>query len=56
MANEKILVVDDELSIRLALKTAFVREGIFDWYLKNSFIDQFILKHDLASQLAGMLN
>ena len=28
MANEKILVVDDELPIRLALKTAFVREGM----------------------------
>lgn len=27
----------------------------FDWYLKNSFIDQFILKYDLADQLAGML-
>lgn len=28
MANEKILVVDDELPIRLALKTAFLREGM----------------------------
>ena len=28
MANEKILVVDDELPIRMALKTAFVREGM----------------------------
>lgn len=28
MANEKILVVDDEMSIRLALKTAFLREGM----------------------------
>lgn len=28
MANEKILVVDDELSIRIALKTAFLREGM----------------------------
>lgn len=28
MANEKILVVDDELPIRLALKTAFSREGM----------------------------
>lgn len=28
MANEKILVVDDEIAIRLALKTAFVREGM----------------------------
>lgn len=28
MANEKILVVDDELPIRLALKTAFIREGM----------------------------
>lgn len=28
MANEKILVVDDELPIRLALKTAFGREGM----------------------------
>lgn len=28
MANEKILVVDDELPIRLALKTAFTREGM----------------------------
>lgn len=28
MANEKILVVDDELPIRLALKTAFLREEI----------------------------
>lgn len=28
MANEKILVVDDELAVRLALKTAFVREGM----------------------------
>lgn len=28
MANEKILVVDDEMPIRLALKTAFLREGM----------------------------
>lgn len=28
MANEKILVVDDELPIRIALKTAFMREGM----------------------------
>lgn len=28
MANEKILVVDDEMAIRLALKTAFLREGM----------------------------
>ena len=28
MANEKILVVDDELAIRMALKTAFLREGM----------------------------
>ena len=28
MANERILVVDDELPIRLALKTAFLREGM----------------------------
>lgn len=28
MANEKILVVDDELAIRMALKTAFGREGM----------------------------
>lgn len=28
MANEKILVVDDELSVRMALKTAFTREGM----------------------------
>ncbi|MDO4329559.1 MAG: response regulator transcription factor [Lachnospiraceae bacterium] len=28
MANEKILIVDDELAIRLALKTAFTREGM----------------------------
>lgn len=28
MAKEKILVVDDELSIRMALRTAFVREGM----------------------------
>lgn len=28
MANEKILVVDDEMAIRLALKTAFAREGM----------------------------
>lgn len=28
MANEKILIVDDELPIRLALKTAFSREGM----------------------------
>lgn len=28
MANEKILVVDDELSIRMALRTAFTREGM----------------------------
>ncbi len=28
MANEKILVVDDELSIRMALKAAFTREGM----------------------------
>lgn len=28
MANEKILVVDDERSIRLALRTAFRREGM----------------------------
>lgn len=28
MANEKILVVDDELAIRLALRTAFQREGM----------------------------
>lgn len=28
MAKEKILVVDDELSVRLALRTAFIREGM----------------------------
>lgn len=28
MANEKILVVDDELAIRMALRTAFTREGM----------------------------
>ncbi len=28
MANEKILVVDDEMPIRLALRTAFLREGM----------------------------
>lgn len=28
MANEKILIVDDEMPIRLALKTAFLREGM----------------------------
>lgn len=28
MANEKILVVDDELAIRIALRTAFTREGM----------------------------
>ena len=28
MANEKILVIDDELAIRMALKTAFQREGM----------------------------
>ncbi|MCD8369586.1 MAG: response regulator transcription factor [Clostridiales bacterium] len=28
MANEKILIVDDELSVRMALRTAFVREGM----------------------------
>lgn len=28
MANEKILIVDDELAVRLALKTAFKREGM----------------------------
>ena len=28
MANERILVVDDEIAIRLALKTAFLREGM----------------------------
>lgn len=28
MANEKILIVDDELAIRVALKTAFGREGM----------------------------
>lgn len=28
MANEKLLIVDDEFSVRLALKTAFVREGM----------------------------
>lgn len=28
MANEKILVVDDELPIRMALRTAFTREGM----------------------------
>ncbi len=28
MANEKILIVDDELTVRLALKTAFIREGM----------------------------
>ncbi len=28
MANEKILVVDDELSVRMALRTAFTREGM----------------------------
>ena len=28
MANEKILVVDDELAIRLALRTAFLKEGM----------------------------
>lgn len=29
MANENILIVDDELAIRMALKTAFAREGMF---------------------------
>ncbi len=33
-----------------------MEDSRFDWYLKNSFIDQFILKHDLASQLAEILN
>ncbi len=28
MANHEILIVDDELSIRMALKTAFTREGM----------------------------
>lgn len=28
MANEKILVVDDDLAIRMALKTAFIRESM----------------------------
>ncbi len=28
MANERILIVDDELAIRMALKTAFSREGM----------------------------
>ena len=28
MANENILIVDDELAIRMALKTAFAREGM----------------------------
>ena len=28
MANERILIVDDELAIRMALKTAFTREGM----------------------------
>lgn len=28
MANEKILIVDDELAIRMALRTAFQREGM----------------------------
>ncbi len=28
MAKEKILIIDDELAVRLALKTAFVREGM----------------------------
>lgn len=28
MAGERILIVDDEMSIRLALKTAFLREGM----------------------------
>lgn len=28
MANEKILVVDDELPVRMALRTAFTREGM----------------------------
>ena len=28
MANEKLLIVDDELAIRMALKTAFTREGM----------------------------
>lgn len=28
MANEHILIVDDELAIRMALKTAFTREGM----------------------------
>lgn len=31
MANEKILVVDDELAIRIALSTAFQREGMQVW-------------------------
>lgn len=31
MANEKILVVDDELPIRIALSTAFQREGMQVW-------------------------
>jgi len=28
MANEKILIVDDELAVRMALRTAFQREGM----------------------------
>lgn len=28
MANEKVLIVDDEMPIRMALKTAFIREGM----------------------------
>lgn len=31
MANEKILIIDDELAIRMALSTAFQREGMQVW-------------------------
>lgn len=33
-----------------------MEDSRFDWYLKNSFIDQFILKYDLADRLAEVLN
>lgn len=35
MANEKILIVDDELAIRMALRMAFDREGMQVWEAKG---------------------